>query len=275
MRIVPAARPVRSATSLMARSCPRSHAPQVEGSTRCGGVPLHDGPGTARRGGGVIPAPSRRVRLPRWPTILLTGRHRLRRRPPPPRAARRRPRRPLPRARPARGPQLPDGVEVVRGDVLRGRGLADALAGVDVAYYLVHSMGSGGGDFAERDRRAADTFGDAARAGRRRADRLPRRPGGPPDARAPAQPPRGRRGPAPATSPARSTSARRWSSAGAPRRSRCCAHLVERLPLMITPALDRHAHPARRRPRRRRGAGRAGRPRRRARTRCSSAAPTC
>jgi uncharacterized protein YbjT (DUF2867 family) len=62
---------------------------------------------------------------------------------------------------PARA-ELPDGVEVVRGDVLRPDTLPDALAGVETAYYLVHSMGSGDGDFAEKDRRAADAFGGAA-----------------------------------------------------------------------------------------------------------------
>jgi len=60
---------------------------------------------------------------------------------------------------------LPAGVEVVRGDLVRGEGLDTALAGVDVAYYLVHSMGRGNaGDFAEQDRRAAHAFGAAARA---------------------------------------------------------------------------------------------------------------
>lgn len=55
----------------------------------------------------------------------------------------------------------------VRGDALSGDGLDAALDGVDVAYYLIHSMGSGAnGDFAARDRRAAETFGAAAaRAG--------------------------------------------------------------------------------------------------------------
>lgn len=67
----------------------------------------------------------------------------------------------------ARDPQradLPEGVEVAKGDVVSGDGLADALEGVDVAYYLVHSMGRGNPeDFAETDRTAARTFGDAAR----------------------------------------------------------------------------------------------------------------
>jgi uncharacterized protein YbjT (DUF2867 family) len=48
-----------------------------------------------------------------------------------------------------------------KGDVLSGQGLPDALAGVDVAYYLVHSMGSGG-DFAAKDRQAAANFAVAA-----------------------------------------------------------------------------------------------------------------
>jgi len=58
----------------------------------------------------------------------------------------------------------------VRGDALTGEGLDAALEGVDVAYYLIHSMGGRGEDFAARDRRAAATFGAAAaRAGVRRA----------------------------------------------------------------------------------------------------------
>src|SRR3954471_11214915 len=59
-----------------------------------------------------------------------------------------------------------DRVALVAGDVLDGRGLDEAAAGADVAYYLVHSMGGGEGDFARRDREAARTFGAAiARAG--------------------------------------------------------------------------------------------------------------
>ncbi len=62
------------------------------------------------------------------------------------------------------GPQT----EVVRGDCLEPQSLEPALAAVDVAYYLVHSMGSTG-DFADLDRRAAESFGSAAsRAGVRR-----------------------------------------------------------------------------------------------------------
>jgi uncharacterized protein YbjT (DUF2867 family) len=53
--------------------------------------------------------------------------------------------------------------EVVAGDVASGEGIAEALSGVETAYYLVHSMGSAGG-FEEVDRRAARNFGAAARA---------------------------------------------------------------------------------------------------------------
>jgi len=65
---------------------------------------------------------------------------------------------------------LPPGVHAVRGDALSGAGLEEALGGVEVAYYLIHSMGSGSAaDFAARDRQAAETFGAAAaRAGVRR-----------------------------------------------------------------------------------------------------------
>lgn len=54
-------------------------------------------------------------------------------------------------------------VEIVRGDVLEPDTLPPAMEGVDVAYYLIHSM-TGGTGFAERDRRAAENFGRAARA---------------------------------------------------------------------------------------------------------------
>ena len=52
--------------------------------------------------------------------------------------------------------------EVVRGDVLDGPSLRPALAGAQVAYYLVHSMAAGR-EFHELDIRAAKTFGQAAR----------------------------------------------------------------------------------------------------------------
>jgi uncharacterized protein YbjT (DUF2867 family) len=58
--------------------------------------------------------------------------------------------------------------EVVYGNALDAASLDRALAGVDTAFYLVHSMGAPG-DFAAVDRAAAMTFGEAARrAGVRR-----------------------------------------------------------------------------------------------------------
>lgn len=52
-------------------------------------------------------------------------------------------------------------VEVVLGDVGDPADLRRALSGVEVAYYLVHSMG-GDADFVERDRSLAGTFAAAA-----------------------------------------------------------------------------------------------------------------
>ena len=57
-------------------------------------------------------------------------------------------------------------VEPAQGDVLDAASLPPILAGVDVAFYLIHSMGSESGAFDERDRLAAENFaGAAARAG--------------------------------------------------------------------------------------------------------------
>jgi uncharacterized protein YbjT (DUF2867 family) len=53
--------------------------------------------------------------------------------------------------------------EVVAGDVLDRPSLEPALRGVDVAYYLVHSMGSAN-SFEQADRQAARNFGEAAKA---------------------------------------------------------------------------------------------------------------
>ena len=67
----------------------------------------------------------------------------------------------------ARRPELLPEVDVVGGDLLTGAGLEEALDGCSSAYYLVHSMEPApNDDFAERDRRMAETFGEAAaRAG--------------------------------------------------------------------------------------------------------------
>ena len=59
-------------------------------------------------------------------------------------------------------------VEIAVGDALRADSLPPALDGVEVAYYLIHSM-SGSAEFAEHDLLAARNFGSAARgAGVRR-----------------------------------------------------------------------------------------------------------
>ena len=60
------------------------------------------------------------------------------------------------------------GTEVVAGDVLDPHSLGDALRGVHTAYYLIHSMATSS-DYAEKDRRGAESFAQAARdAGVRR-----------------------------------------------------------------------------------------------------------
>jgi len=67
----------------------------------------------------------------------------------------------------ARQPELLPGLDAVPGDLLTGAGLEEALEGCSTAYYLVHSMEpAANGDFAARDRRMAQAFGEAAaRAG--------------------------------------------------------------------------------------------------------------
>lgn len=59
-------------------------------------------------------------------------------------------------------------IETVKGDVVAGTGLREALDGIETAYYLIHSMEHLGGQngngrvFFDRDRRAADNFARAA-----------------------------------------------------------------------------------------------------------------
>jgi uncharacterized protein YbjT (DUF2867 family) len=70
--------------------------------------------------------------------------------------------------RPERVEELP-GVQAVRGDLLSEDSLEAAFEGCHTAYYLVHSMETAGGngsagDFASRDRRAAEAFASAAAA---------------------------------------------------------------------------------------------------------------
>ena len=60
-------------------------------------------------------------------------------------------------------PKVGPSTEVVAGDVLDRASLDSALHGVDVAYYMVHSMSSTG-SFEETDRQAARNFSEAAKA---------------------------------------------------------------------------------------------------------------
>jgi uncharacterized protein YbjT (DUF2867 family) len=57
-------------------------------------------------------------------------------------------------------------MEIVVGDTLTGTGVLGAMRGVEVAYYLIHSMepAAGGTSFAVRERTSAHTFSEAARA---------------------------------------------------------------------------------------------------------------
>ncbi len=65
--------------------------------------------------------------------------------------------------------------ELVIGDADTGKGLAEAFDGVEVAYYLIHSMEGPAADFAAAELRQAERFADRGRPGRRAPDRLPRR----------------------------------------------------------------------------------------------------
>ncbi len=58
--------------------------------------------------------------------------------------------------------RISEGTEVVQGDILDAESLGSAFEGIDVAYYLVHSMGSKA-DFEQQDRHAAINFSSAAR----------------------------------------------------------------------------------------------------------------
>ena len=57
-------------------------------------------------------------------------------------------------------------IPVVKGDVVAGAGLDEALDGVEAAYFLIHSMepSTSGGGFADRERSAAENFARAAQA---------------------------------------------------------------------------------------------------------------
>ena len=73
----------------------------------------------------------------------------------------------------AAGVELDD---LVLGDVTTGAGLERALDGVDVAYYLIHSMeGAVAGAFADTELRSAGAFARRGRCDRPAPRRLPRR----------------------------------------------------------------------------------------------------
>ncbi len=59
-------------------------------------------------------------------------------------------------------PRVASSTNVVKADCLDRSSLEPAMAGIHMAYYLVHSMGSPG-EFEEEDRQAAQNFADAAR----------------------------------------------------------------------------------------------------------------
>lgn len=150
-------------------------------------------------------------------------------------------------------------VESLPGDALTGEGLDRALAGVEVAYYLIHSMErppAGASSFVDRERIAAERFAEAAvRADVRRIVYLgglvpqPRRDRQPPDASA--QGPRRQLTSAHLASReevesillaavADSLALRASIVVGARSRSfRLLVHLVERLPVLTLPAWRR------------------------------------
>jgi uncharacterized protein YbjT (DUF2867 family) len=161
-------------------------------------------------------------------------------------------------------------LQIVRGDALTGEGLAQALVGVEVAYYLIHSMEaprsprpsshpagsperSALGAFPERERTAAHTFATAAsRAGVERivylGGLLPRPAGvAPPDAAALAGASASRHLASRAeverillSAVPDSVALRASIVIGARSRSfRLMVHLVERLPVLALPAWRR------------------------------------
>ena len=65
--------------------------------------------------------------------------------------------------------------EIVAGDLLDPASLDRAFAGIDVAYYLVHSMGAHG-DYRENGSHCRAQFRRGGAADRRSPDRVPRRP---------------------------------------------------------------------------------------------------
>lgn len=66
-------------------------------------------------------------------------------------------------------PDTQDGAETVQGDMLDAATLKKVVQGIDIVYYLIHSMAGGRAGFERRDRQAAENFVAAAnKAGVRR-----------------------------------------------------------------------------------------------------------
>jgi uncharacterized protein YbjT (DUF2867 family) len=64
-----------------------------------------------------------------------------------------------------RSPASMPGIELFTGDAVTGEGLRPALEGIEVAYYLIHSMEpSTDGAFVDRERRSAENFAHAVEA---------------------------------------------------------------------------------------------------------------
>lgn len=62
-----------------------------------------------------------------------------------------------------------EAVEIIEGDVASEDALVEALRDCDAAYYLIHSMEAGGGEYRSRDQTLAEAFGRAcAKAGVKR-----------------------------------------------------------------------------------------------------------
>ena len=60
-------------------------------------------------------------------------------------------------------PGVARSARILVADVLQPESVAAAMQGIEVAYYLIHSMSASDGDFQERDRLAAHNFAMAAR----------------------------------------------------------------------------------------------------------------
>ena len=132
--------------------------------------------------------------------------------------------------------------EVVRGDAVSGEGFEAALDGIDVAYYLIHSMErASNGAFVDHELRAAEAFGEAAaKAGVRRIVYL-----GGPDAPSPHLASRVAVEEALLASNPNSVAFRASIVIAAQSRSfRFLVRLIERLPALVVPSWGAHrTHP--------------------------------